>query len=248
MRPVTIIYWTIEKVSKTPTQRKSSAKKEAFAAMYKAGKTYAEIAAIHGVSRQYIQQSLNSLGVSADQGGASLRKARKENAHQRQARLLRAKESRCLLKHGISLSQVEMHKESGLWAAWKQQKRGAFYRGIEWDLTFKQWLDIWQESGKLGERGLGKDLYCMARNHDIGPYAVGNVSIKTVRQNSQEAFSKTRSEGKITGVFNLYPRTTRPWFAKYSKHTIGRFATQEEAAKARAEYMNQEKQSNDSKM
>lgn len=57
-------------------------------------------------------------------------------------------------------------------------KRKAKRRGIEFLLTFDQWLAIWTESGHFSERGNSDgDCYVMARDGDQGPYAVGNVSI-----------------------------------------------------------------------
>ncbi|MFN9476094.1 hypothetical protein [Acidovorax sp.] len=58
---------------------------------------------------------------------------------------------------------------------------------IEMKLTFEQWLQIWMDSGKLEQRGRGKGGYCMARHDDLGDYEVGNVSIKSIVENSREA-------------------------------------------------------------
>ena len=60
-------------------------------------------------------------------------------------------------------------------------------RGIEFTLTFQEWWDIWQQSGKWEERGRKKGQYVMSRYGDTGPYAVGNVFIQTHTDNSKEA-------------------------------------------------------------
>jgi NUMOD3 motif len=66
--------------------------------------------------------------------------------------------------------------------------------GIEFLLTFDEWYKIWFDSGHLHERGPRKEQYCMARFGDSGPYAVGNVKIITMSENSHEgAFGKTPS-------------------------------------------------------
>lgn len=58
------------------------------------------------------------------------------------------------------------------------QKYKAKKRGIEFLLTFEQWLDIWLKSGHMDERGtLHNKHYVMSRHKDKGPYAVGNVEI-----------------------------------------------------------------------
>jgi hypothetical protein len=69
-----------------------------------------------------------------------------------------------------------------------RQKSNAKARGIDWELTFDQWWEIWEKSGKWEQRGTQAKDYCMARKFDWGPYAVGNVVITTVRKNSQEGF------------------------------------------------------------
>jgi hypothetical protein len=66
------------------------------------------------------------------------------------------------------------------------QLRNAMARGIDWDLTFDEWMEIWQASGKFAERGLRAGQYVMARNGDTGPYAVGNVKIITTEANIAE--------------------------------------------------------------
>ena len=63
------------------------------------------------------------------------------------------------------------------------QRRSAKGRGIDFELTYEEWLDIWMSSGFAHLRGKGTGTYCMARHNDIGPYAVGNVSIITFEQN-----------------------------------------------------------------
>lgn len=69
-----------------------------------------------------------------------------------------------------------------------RQKANAKQRGVEWQLTFEEWWQIWQESGKWEERGTGEKNYCMSRKHDDGPYAVGNVRIITNKANSKFSY------------------------------------------------------------
>lgn len=61
--------------------------------------------------------------------------------------------------------------------AFRQQRSNASGRGIEFLLTFDEWLEIWTNSGHLEMRGKRAGHYCMARIGDTGPYAVGNVEI-----------------------------------------------------------------------
>ena len=72
------------------------------------------------------------------------------------------------------------------------QKSKAKHRGIEFNLTFEEWWNIWQQSGKWDQRGIGKGQYVMSRIADKGPYEVGNVKIQTAADNNQEAYDTHR--------------------------------------------------------
>lgn len=50
-------------------------------------------------------------------------------------------------------------------------------------LTYEQWLEIWLESGRWGERGSRPDQYVMHRVGDRGAYEKGNVYIDTNARN-----------------------------------------------------------------
>jgi hypothetical protein len=78
-------------------------------------------------------------------------------------------------------------KRPAYWRAYKTQSYDAKDRGIEFLLSFEEWLNIWQDSGHLHERGKKKGQYVMARFGDKGPYAVGNVKIITFADNTREA-------------------------------------------------------------
>jgi hypothetical protein len=71
--------------------------------------------------------------------------------------------------------------------AWYHQRYQAQNtRNIEFKLTFEEWLDVWNQSGKLHLRGRGLGKYCMARNNDIGSYELGNVYIQLNEQNAKD--------------------------------------------------------------
>tara|TARA_R110001632_G_scaffold25086_1_gene69213 strand:+ start:87 stop:446 length:360 start_codon:yes stop_codon:yes gene_type:complete len=67
--------------------------------------------------------------------------------------------------------------------AYQKQKWLSKKRDISFDLTYEQWLEIWESSGFAHLRGRGRGKYCMARHGDIGPYNVDNVSIISFEQN-----------------------------------------------------------------
>ena len=101
----------------------------------------------------------------------------------------------------MTASRAELHREHqrrweaknpGYAVTWRRTPRGMFSiqrsnalkRGIQWELTFEQWLTAWGD--KLEKRGTGRNNYVMARYGDAGPYAAGNVYICTALQNSTD--------------------------------------------------------------
>ncbi len=82
------------------------------------------------------------------------------------------------------------------------QKNTAKYRGIEFKLSFDEWWDIWQASGKWDERGSSGEHYCMCRKEDLGAYELGNVRIDTHIGNLKESHGtggKARSMSSLQG-------------------------------------------------
>ena len=61
------------------------------------------------------------------------------------------------------------------------QRSGARHRGIEWKLTFDEWLAWW--GADLDRRGPGTSDLVMCRKADSGPYALGNIEKGTPRDN-----------------------------------------------------------------
>ena len=68
---------------------------------------------------------------------------------------------------------------------YNQQKAGAKKRGIEWQLSFDEWLEFWGED--IDKRGRGHDQLCMQRFHDQGPYHPSNVKKGYAKQNMKTA-------------------------------------------------------------
>lgn len=58
---------------------------------------------------------------------------------------------------------------------------------IEFNLTFAEWLQVWETSGKLHLRGSRKGCYVMSRRDDLGHYEMGNVFIQRHEDNVREA-------------------------------------------------------------
>jgi len=74
-----------------------------------------------------------------------------------------------------------------------QHKYRAERRGIPFELTFKQWLKIWQDSGHLRERGHRQGQYVMARFLGGGSYKIGNVRIIPAEDNNPLVSAEARA-------------------------------------------------------
>ena len=70
---------------------------------------------------------------------------------------------------------------------YRQQRQAAAKRNIEFNLSFEQWWDIWQQSGHWENRGRKIGQYCMSRYGDIGTYEISNVFIQQSRHNVSQA-------------------------------------------------------------
>ena len=125
------------------------------------------------------------------------------------------------------------------------QRARANRRGIAWDITLPEWVAIWIASGKWDMRGRGKGKYCMAREGDIGPYKVGNVSIQLVEQNSRDGIKVAQKNlraagtdashkqcGKGRGWTYIKRSKSNPYQVVVAKKYIGSFPTQKSAEEA----------------
>lgn len=71
-------------------------------------------------------------------------------------------------------------------AAYYHQQRHAKDRGIEWSITYEEWLRWWGDDLPLRGRGYGKLQMC--RYNDAGPYHIGNIYKATHECNSRDKF------------------------------------------------------------
>jgi hypothetical protein len=70
-------------------------------------------------------------------------------------------------------------------SAYASQKSHAKARGVQFKLTFDEWLQWWHDTGHYHERGRGKLNYVMARFGDKGAYELGNIYCCTVSENAR---------------------------------------------------------------
>lgn len=114
-----------------------------------------------------------------------------------------------------------------------QQRIQAKQRGIRWELSFDEWWDIWQRSGKWQQRGCRVGQYVMARPSDAGPYSATNVVICTSTENRKQAHLNGRCDplqGLGKGRGWSYKRDRKlPFQVTVCCKVVGTFATRMDA-------------------
>jgi hypothetical protein len=204
---------------------------EKMATMHRQGVTLAKIGETFGVTRERVRVILKCQGITRSDGGKSV------SAHSRREAHASAVNARSLIKYGVSREEVKKAHSNGLIQAYRYQKNNAAARGVEWGLSFAQWLQVWTLSGKIDQRGRGKGKYCMSRIKDTGGYVMGNVHIQLNDENGREAVAKWKGKSKsVRGVFLLYPGLSKPYLAKVGKKALGYFASEEDAVQARCDF------------
>lgn len=158
---------------------------------YKNGQTQAQIGAVHKITRERVRQILKKSSLSRLDGGQTIRSFLKTPDMVAKAKAQRDKSDQIKIRAwGIPLEAWrEIRTKYGYkpFSAYTKQRDNAKKRGIGFELNFKTWWDIWQESGRWAERGRGKG-YCMARFGDSGPYSKDNVYICTIGQNFSDSY------------------------------------------------------------
>jgi len=111
-------------------------------------------------------------------------------------------------------------------AKYNQHKGTAKARGIEFDLSFDDWKQIWE--GNFHKRGTGSGQLGMLRTRDEGGYTKGNVRLGTPKENQQEravvlAVKKAQTPKPTAGGYYVTPPSRGSWlwrkdvFAEYSE-------------------------------
>jgi hypothetical protein len=137
---------------------------------------------------------------------------------------------------------LPLRDRSGLALRYYTQRYKAGRRGIGWEITFPEWVAVWESSGLLECRGVGREGFCMARHGDEGPYRADNVSIKSCSQNSREGLLKTHRLGRAKLPVSAQvgsgrgwtkrAKGPRPYQVQVGEKYVGTYATEAEARTA----------------
>lgn len=153
---------------------------------FRGGATFASIGRELGISAQRVNQIAKQLGLSSAERTKKKRSqiaAKKADGAERRLRK-RAE------RQGLSVDEYK-----AIWSMpypnpydkYKYQRKNAKARGINWELNFGEWWQIWQTSGKWDLRGRFAEGYVMSRVDDLGPYSKDNVRIVTFSENASQS-------------------------------------------------------------
>ena len=88
--------------------------------------------------------------------------------------------------------------------AFNSQRHNAKRRGIEWEMTFKEWCDFWADD--IDRRGPRRDQLGMHRIMDSGPYKIGNVRKGHPRENVKTRECAQWDRGRRVRPFAVFER------------------------------------------
>ena len=93
--------------------------------------------------------------------------------------------------------------------AFDDHVRHSLGRGISFNLSYEDWLEMWLVSGKWSNRGKESGKYVMCRFGDVGPYSKRNCYIGTVEQNNRDRWEDVEKidDSKAAQIYEMYTVT-----------------------------------------
>ena len=151
---------------------------------FRRGETMQELAARCGVTRAAIGKLLKKRGLTRKDGGSvggAIPQGRRE---QRKAVVQRRVETRVFQTYGLPARRMAEIVARAKVLNGKDPRKAFRYHfncmrliGVEWAMSFAEWWQIWEQSGKWAQRGRGPGYYVMARKDCAKPVTRDNVCI-----------------------------------------------------------------------
>lgn len=149
--------------------------------LYQEGRTLAEIGEAVGLSRQRVHQVFKARGINSEGMGAKARaQARRNKTDTESAKRIAKTWDMTMDEYQ---QHVAVHGSSGTAGSpmnrYVEQRSNCKRKKGKWEFTFKTWWDLWVQSGKWEERGLGG--YVLGRVGDAStPMGPKTCKITTV--------------------------------------------------------------------
>jgi hypothetical protein len=209
------------------------------AALYRGGKTLQQIGDQYGLTRERVRQIIAGLGLNREDSGrkaiTAARRAVRECARIAKLDARTQNSFGCTYAQLLALNNGQGPRR-GFALRFQTQRGSAATRGIEWQITFPEWMRAWSESGHLHERGRGRG-YVMARKGDEGPYRPDNIYITTGAGNASDYQAKRVGlAGDTIKGYSYRPECRhRPYMVRVRGAALGKrnqFFSTPEAARA----------------
>ena len=145
---------------------------------FRSGETTQQLGKAYNVSRQRIQQVLAGAKIRRRHGGQSKITERKrvEKKIIKETKLTRRLEA----KYGITSQELRLILRDERLESWQyyiRQRINCATRLIEFNMTFPEWVSVWDKSGKWEQRGLARTSYVMCRINTDKGFNIDNVHI-----------------------------------------------------------------------
>ena len=85
-----------------------------------------------------------------------------------------------------SVKAYQQNYRKSLEGKYVRHRNHAIERNVGFNLSYKEWLTIWEDSGMIDSMGNKRGSYVMSRKGDVGAYEVGNVFIQSFSDNIAE--------------------------------------------------------------
>lgn len=168
-----------------------SERNKAIAELYKTGKTFQEIGEQYELTGERVRQIVKSIGIYRNQGGAYIKSKARMDASEKKR--LQSWDKRSFKKYGCSYEEVKRisggRLSDGIARNYINQRNSSMQRGIEWSISFPDWVDAWKSSGNWNNRGCSEDGYCLARKD----FTVGFTKDNVVVEKLSKLVTRTRN-------------------------------------------------------
>lgn len=162
--------------------------------LYLGGYPLRTIGELFGISGERVRQRISESGITGESTPRH-KKIQMAKEHRQLYKKTRLTEKMEFIQeaYGCGLAEVislndgrplrESSSKSGCYLA---QRGNANYRGIEWNMSFPEWVGFWGD--KFNQRGKEIGKLVMCRSGDVGPYELGNVFIATCSENISSGY------------------------------------------------------------
>lgn len=164
--------------------------------LFKSGKTLQQIGDSYGLSRERVRRLIKRNGMCWLDGGKHLEAEARRL--EREKILAERREARSIKTYGCSHAEVEQINQGMALTdigspayMYFRDSMNAKKRGLRFDITLPQWMDLFDIGGGLSNRCREQDGLVLGRIDKSGHYTIDNVRVVTLAENSRDTRMQT---------------------------------------------------------